>query len=125
MWPYIGITPFNPLGVPLLNTLVLLSSGVSVTWAHHALISGDKKETTVGLTITVLLGIYFRMLQGLEYYEAPFTFADGAYGSTFFIATGFHGIHVIIGTLFLLVCLIRHLKNEFRKTHHFGFEAAA
>ena len=88
MWPYIGITPFNPLGVPLLNTLVLLSSGVSVTWAHHALISGDKKETTVGLTITVLLGIYFRMLQGLEYYEAPFTFADGAYGSTFFIATG-------------------------------------
>jgi cytochrome c oxidase subunit 3 len=120
-----GITPFNPLGVPLLNTLVLLSSGVSVTWAHHALIRGDKKRTTTGLTITVILGLYFSFLQGLEYYEAPFTFADGVYGSTFFISTGFHGIHVIIGTLFLLVCLIRHLGGEFSKSHHFGFEAAA
>lgn len=125
MWPYVGIVPFNPLGVPLLNTLVLLSSGVRVTWAHHALISGDKKNTTLGLLFTVVLGLYFRFLQGLEYYEAPFTFADGVYGSTFFISTGFHGIHVIIGTLFLLVCLIRHIKGEFRKNHHFGFEAAA
>lgn len=125
LWPYMGITPFNPLGVPLLNTLVLLSSGVSVTWAHHALIRGDKKRTTTGLTITVILGLYFSFLQGLEYYEAPFTFADGVYGSTFFISTGFHGIHVIIGTLFLLVCLIRHLGGEFSKSHHFGFEAAA
>jgi cytochrome c oxidase subunit 3 len=71
------------------------------------------------------LGFYFSALQALEYYEAPFRFADGAYGSTFFIATGFHGVHVIIGTLFLLVCLVRHLNNQFSKTHHFGFEAAA
>jgi len=125
LWPYAGIKPFNPLGVPLLNTLVLLSSGVSVTWSHHALMTGYKREALIGLVFTVSLGVYFRILQGLEYYEAPFTFADGAYGSTFYIATGFHGIHVIIGTIFLLVCLIRHVKKEFRKRHHFGFEAAA
>ena len=83
------------------------------------------KRQLIELAVTVILGIYFRILQGLEYYEAPFTFADGVYGSTFYIATGFHGLHVIIGTLFLLVCLIRHIKKEFRKSHHFGFEAAA
>jgi cytochrome c oxidase subunit 3 len=87
--------------------------------------TGYKREALIGLVFTVSLGVYFRILQGLEYYEAPFTFADGAYGSTFYIATGFHGIHVIIGTIFLLVCLIRHVKKEFRKRHHFGFEAAA
>ena len=125
VWPYCGILPFNPFGVPLLNTIILISSGVTVTWAHHALIEGNYKETKIGLTITVLLGLYFTCLQGLEYYEATFRFADGAYGSTFFIATGFHGIHVIIGTLFLLVCLIRHLNKEFSSNHHFGFEAAA
>ena len=125
MWPYLGVVPFNPFGVPLLNTLVLLSSGVRVTWSHHALIRGDTYQTNLGLLITVLLGIYFTMLQALEYYEAPFTFADGVYGSTFFIATGFHGIHVIIGTMFLIVCLVRQIKKEFRPIHHFGFEAAA
>ena len=96
-----------------------------MTWAHHSLIEGLKEETTAGLGITIVLGFYFSALQALEYYEATFTFADGVYGSTFFIATGFHGIHVIIGTLFLLVCLVRHRKEEFRKIHHFGFEAAA
>lgn len=125
IWPPIGISPFNPFGVPLLNTIILVSSGVSVTWAHHALMSGNYGEVTGGLGLTVVLGIYFTMLQGLEYYEASFSFADGAYGSTFFIATGFHGLHVIIGTLFLTVCLLRHLKGEFRASHHFGFEAAA
>lgn len=125
LWPPVGIQVFNAFGVPLLNTIVLVSSGVSVTWAHHALISGDYSETTKGLFITVALGIYFTMLQGLEYYEATFSFADRIYGSTFFIATGFHGLHVIVGTLFLLVCLLRHLKGEFRPAHHFGFEAAA
>ena len=79
----------------------------------------------MGLFITCVLGIYFSILQGLEYYEAPFRFSDGAYGSTFFIATGFHGIHVLIGTLFLIVCLKRLQKGEFSKDHHFGFEAAA
>ena len=86
---------------------------------------GDFNQTTVGLIITVALGVYFTILQGYEYYEASFSFAEGVYGSTFFIATGFHGLHVIVGTLFLLVCLLRHLKGEFRGSHHFGFEAAA
>jgi cytochrome c oxidase subunit 3 len=125
VWPYDGILPFNPLGVPLLNTVILVSSGVRVTWSHHALIDGNYLEVKSGLFITIILGFYFSALQALEYYEAPFRFADGAYGSTFFIATGFHGVHVIIGTLFLLVCLVRHLNNQFSKTHHFGFEAAA
>ena len=86
---------------------------------------GNFTQTKNGLIITVILGVYFTMLQGLEYVEARFTFADSIYGSTFFIATGFHGLHVIIGTLFLLIMLIRHIKYEFNKNHHFGFEAAA
>merc|ERR1712200_12145 len=110
MGPPAGVLVFNPFEVPLLNTIILVSSGVRVTWAHHALIGGDYNQMTKGLIITVVLGFYF---------------ADGVYGSTFFIATGFHGLHVIVGRLFLLVCLIRHFKNEFRARHHFGFEAAA
>jgi cytochrome c oxidase subunit 3 len=86
---------------------------------------GNHSQTTQGLFFTVLLGIYFTILQAYEYIEAPFTIADSVYGSTFFIATGFHGVHVIIGTTFLLVCLIRHINNHFSKSHHFGFEAAA
>jgi len=125
LWPPFGIVAFNPFQVPLLNTIILISSGVRVTWAHHSLILGNYTQTTQGLAITVVLGIYFTILQGLEYFEARFTFADSVYGSTFFIATGFHGLHVIVGTLFLLVTLLRHLKFEFRPNHHFGFEAAA
>lgn len=124
-WPPLGILTFNAFEVPLLNTLILLRSGVTVTWAHHALISGDHKETLSGLIITILLGIYFTALQALEYYEASFSFADRIYGSTFFIATGFHGLHVIVGTLFLRICLIRTFKYHFTPEHHFGFEAAA
>ena len=89
------------------------------------MIVGNFTQTYHGLLITVILGIYFTILQGLEYYEARFTFADSVYGSTFFIATGFHGLHVIVGTLFLIVTLFRHIKREFRASHHFGFEAAA
>ena len=125
LWPPFGIKVFNPFQVPLLNTIVLVSSGIRVTWAHHSLIEGNFFQTTQGLIITVLLGLYFTILQGLEYFEARFTFADRVYGSTFFIATGFHGLHVIVGTLFLIVILIRHLKKEFSSSHHFGFEAAA
>jgi len=125
LWPPFGIVAFNPFQVPLLNTIILISSGVRVTWAHHSLMSGNYTQTTQGLAITVVLGIYFTILQGLEYFEARFTFADSVYGSTFFIATGFHGLHVIVGTLFLMVTLLRHLKFEFRANHHFGFEAAA
>lgn len=125
MWPPFGIRVFNPFQVPLLNTIVLVSSGIRVTWAHHSLIAGNYSQTKSGLIITVLLGIYFTCLQALEYYEASFRFADRVYGSTFFIATGFHGLHVLVGTLFLIVSLGRHIKYEFSATHHFGFEAAA
>jgi len=125
VWPPAGICVFNPFQVPLLNTIILISSGISVTWAHHALIEGKFSLVTQRILITVILGIYFTMLQGLEYYEASFTFSDRVYGSTFFIATGFHGLHVLVGTLFLFVTLIRHINCEFSTGHHFGFEAAA
>ena len=124
-WPPTGISPINPFSVPLLNTAVLLASGVTVTWAHHSLIEGSRPETIKALTLTTLLGIYFTLLQLIEYIEAPFTIADRVYGSTFFVATGFHGLHVIIGRTFLLVCLIRVILHQFSSTCHFGFEAAA
>nr|YP_009732541.1 cytochrome c oxidase subunit III [Trachys auricollis]QHS71064.1 cytochrome c oxidase subunit 3 [Trachys auricollis] len=125
VWPPKGINPFNPVQIPLLNTLILLSSGITVTWAHHALMENNYTQTTQGLGLTILLGFYFTMLQGYEYIKAPFTIADAVYGSSFFMATGFHGLHVIIGTLFLSVCLARHVDNHFSQSHHFGFEAAA
>nr|AND96660.1 cytochrome c oxidase subunit 3 [Eurysternus hamaticollis] len=125
IWPPKGIDPFNPLQIPLLNTLILLTSGLTVTWAHHSLIENDYNQTTQGLLLTVLLGVYFTLLQAYEYVEAPFTMADSVYGSTFFICTGFHGLHVIIGTTFLFICLMRHIYNHFSCIHHFGFEAAA
>lgn len=124
-WPPKGIETFNPIQIPLLNTLILLTSGLTVTWAHHRLIENNFKQATHGLLLTVILGFYFTLLQGYEYFESSFSIADAAYGSSFFIATGFHGLHVIIGTTFLLVCLIRHLNNHFSQIHHFGFEAAA
>lgn len=124
-WPPTGITPLNPLEVPLLNTSVLLASGVSITWAHHSLIEGKRNHINQALLITILLGLYFTILQASEYFETPFSISDGIYGSTFFIATGFHGLHVIIGTSFLVVCLLRQLKFHFTSKHHFGFEAAA
>ena len=124
-WPPLGILAFSPFGVPLLNTVVLLSSGVSVTWAHHSIIRNNHNQTWVSLGLTIGLGLYFRILQGVEYLEASFTFADSVYGSRFFLATGFHGLHVLIGTAFLSVCLFRLRKFNLNKAHHFGFEAAA
>lgn len=124
-WPPAGITPLNPIEVPLLNTSVLLASGVSITWAHHSLIEGNRIHIIQALLITILLGLYFTLLQASEYYETPFTISDGVYGSTFFIATGFHGLHVIIGSTFLIVCFLRQLNYHFTSNHHFGFEAAA
>lgn len=125
VWPPKGIQTFNPIEIPLLNTLILLTSGLTVTWAHHRLIENNYNQAFQGLLITIILGIYFTILQGYEYIEASFTIADAVYGSSFFIATGFHGLHVIIGTTFLLVCLIRHYFYHFSSIHHFGFEAAA
>nr|ACY00203.2 cytochrome c oxidase subunit III [Bacillus rossius] len=125
MWPPMGIYPFNPMQIPLLNTMILLTSGVTVTWAHHSLINNNFKEMNQSLMITIIMGIYFSLLQMYEYIEAPFTISDSVYGSTFFMATGFHGIHVIIGTTFLFVSLTRQLNLHFSKTHHVGFEAAA
>nr|ADL09116.1 cytochrome c oxidase subunit III [Forpus modestus] len=124
-WPPAGITPLNPLEVPLLNTAILLASGITVTWAHHSITEGDQKQATQSLTLTILLGLYFTALQATEYYETSFSIADGVYGSTFFVATGFHGLHVMIGSSFLLICLLRLTKFHFTPNHHFGFEAAA
>jgi cytochrome c oxidase subunit 3 len=124
-WPPTGISPVNPFAIPLLNTAVLLASGVTVTWAHHGLIEGNRRSRLQGLLLTVTLGIYFTYLQAFEYLETPFRIADRIYGTTFFVATGFHGLHVIIGTTFLLVCLIRTWLHHFSSGHHFGFEAAA
>jgi cytochrome c oxidase subunit 3 len=108
-----------------LNTIILLTSGVTVTWAHHAILLGKKFEAVYALIITIILAILFTLLQVFEYNEASFNIADGIYGSTFFMATGFHGFHVIIGTLFLCVALIRLIKQHMTLSHHFNFEAAA
>nr|AXS65023.1 cytochrome c oxidase subunit 3 [Cleroidea sp. 1 KM-2017] len=124
-WPPLGIKTFNPIQIPLLNTLILLTSGLTVTWAHHSLMENNYNQALQGLLLTVILGFYFTLLQAYEYYEASFSISDAIYGSSFFMATGFHGIHVIIGTTFLLICLIRHIMNHYSSFHHFGFEAAA
>jgi cytochrome c oxidase subunit 3 len=116
---------FDPWGLPFVNTLILLLSGVTVTWAHHAMLENNRKHLVLGLLCTVLLGILFTFCQAYEYGHAAFSFSGNIYGATFFMATGFHGAHVIIGTIFLLVCLLRALKGHFTPKKHFGFEAAA
>ncbi|WP_236033449.1 cytochrome c oxidase subunit 3 [Belnapia mucosa] len=125
VWPPHGVLTFDPFGLPFLNTMILLLSGCTVTWAHHALLHNDRKSLITGLALTVLLGLSFTSLQAVEYAEAPFKFTGGVYPSTFFLATGFHGFHVIVGTTFLLVCLIRAMRGHFTPNRHFGFEAAA
>jgi cytochrome c oxidase subunit 3 len=124
VWPPTGISPLNPFEVPLLNTVVLLSSGATVTYAHHALISGDRRGTIMGLISTLILALIFTGFQGYEYWNAPFTIADGVYGTTFFFSTGFHGLHVIIGTIFLTVALFRIINYHLTDQHHVGFESA-
>jgi cytochrome c oxidase subunit 3 len=125
VWPPEGIQAFHPFELPFLNTLILLLSGCTVTWAHHALREGDRTNLLRGLALTVILGVTFTSLQAFEYSHAAFGFREGIYPSTFFMATGFHGFHVIIGTIFLAVCLYRSYLGHFTPDHHFGFEAAA
>ena len=125
VWPPEGMHVLDPFGWPLFNTLVLLCSGTTVTWAHHALITGDREGLIKGLWATIALGLLFTSVQAYEYANAPFGFKDNIYTSTFFMATGFHGAHVIIGTIFLIVCLVRAYKGHFTPRQHFGFEAAA
>jgi cytochrome c oxidase subunit 3 len=125
VWPPKSIETFDPWHLPLLNTLILLTSGTTVTWAHHALIHGDRKGLKMGLWLTVFLGFIFSLCQAYEYSHAAFGFSGNIYGAAFFMATGFHGFHVIVGTIFLAVCLARVYKGHFTPKQHFGFEAAA
>jgi len=124
-WPPTGISTFNPYHIPLLNTTILLSSGATVTWSHHSIIEGNYKRAFNSLLLTIILGIYFTSLQAFEYIEAPFRIRDSVFGTTFFVATGFHGLHVLVGTTFLAVNLIRIYKGHLSNNHHFRFEAAA
>nr|YP_010610628.1 cytochrome c oxidase subunit III [Opisthoteuthis californiana]WAP91383.1 cytochrome c oxidase subunit III [Opisthoteuthis californiana] len=124
-WPPMYISPLNPFQIPLLNTAILLSSGITVTWAHHSLMNSNLIQAIQAMIMTIILGFYFTILQAMEYNETSFSISDSVYGSTFFVSTGFHGLHVIIGTLFLLTSLIRIIMNHFSSSHHFGFEAAA
>ena len=135
VWPPKGIRPFDPFDLPLMNTLILLTSGTTVTWAHHAILEGDQKSAVRGLLLTVALGVFFTAVQAYEYGHAAFALGTagtaptvetgGIYPSVFFLATGFHGFHVIVGTVFLTVCLFRAMKGHFKPEQHFGFEAAA
>jgi cytochrome c oxidase subunit 3 len=129
VWPPAGTKIFDPWHLPLVNTLILLTSGTTVTWAHHALLNNDRQGLKWGLIATVALGALFTSVQAYEYAHAQFAFSregeGNIYGSTFFMATGFHGFHVLIGTIFLLVCLFRAMKGHFTPQQHFGFEAAA
>ncbi len=124
-WPPKGLEVINAFELPLLNTFILLLSGTTVTWAHHALIHGDRGGLKKGLWCTILLGAVFSCIQAYEYMHAPFPFKGLNYGASFFMATGFHGVHVLIGTIFLAVCLVRAYKGDFTPRQHFGFEAAA
>ena len=125
LWPPKGIVPLDALSLPLLNTLILLLSGTTVTWAHHALLNQDRNGFKNGLFCTVILGALFLCLQVYEYSHATFGFRDGIYASTFYMATGFHGFHVLIGTIFLLVCYLRARSGQFTEKNHVGFESAA
>nr|QYF07822.1 cytochrome c oxidase subunit III [Brachyponera chinensis] len=125
LWPPYGIIPFNPFDIPLMNTVILISSGLTITWSHYSMISMNLKESMNSLLMTFGLGFYFTSLQMFEYIESPFSISDSIYGSTFFIATGFHGLHVIIGSIFLFICYLRMKNLQFSSFHHFGFEAAA
>jgi cytochrome c oxidase subunit 3 len=125
VWPPQGIQTFNAFELPLMMTIILLLSGTTITWAHHEVLEGRRSQALLALGLTILLGILFSGFQVYEYSHAHFGFRDGIYPSAFFMATGFHGIHVLIGTVFLIVCFFRLQKGHFTPNSHFGFEAAA
>lgn len=124
-WPPAGMEVLDPLHLPLYNTLLLLLSGTTITWAHHALLHNDRDGLKWGLGLTIFLGLVFSGVQAYEYAHAPYQFSESLYGATFFMSTGFHGFHVIVGTIFLIVCLLRAMAGQFTPKQHFGFEAAA
>lgn len=124
-WPPKNIVSFNPYFIPLINTIILLSSGIRITWCHYSLINKNKNNSVIRILITIILGLIFSLFQYIEYLEASFTISDSVYGSIFFIATGFHGFHVLVGTIFLIINYFRILNNNYSSIHHFGFEAAA
>jgi cytochrome c oxidase subunit 3 len=125
IWVPRGIEVLDPFGIPFLNTLILLSSGLSVTWSHYAILLNLRQQTEISLGITIVLALIFTALQGYEYVSSTFTISDSVYGSCFYLLTGLHGLHVIVGTIFLAVCLARSMDGHFRKDHHLGFELAA
>jgi cytochrome c oxidase subunit 3 len=124
IWPPQAIIPIDTWGIPLTNTVFLLTSGATVTWAHHALIARAKKHTIIALLLTLLFAGFFTTLQVIEYFDASFSISDSIFGSCFYMTTGFHGFHVFVGTIALLVSLIRVTLNHYTNTHHFGFESA-
>ena len=125
VWPPMFLVTIDPFGIPLNNTLFLLTSGASLTWAHHSIVYGDKAQALIALFLTIFLGIVFTGFQLYEYQTALFCISDSVYGSIFYLTTGFHGFHVIVGTVFLIVCLYRLFFDHFTREQHFGFEAAA
>jgi cytochrome c oxidase subunit III len=133
VWPPRGVIPVPPFHLALVNTLTLLTSGTTVTWAHHALQTGNRRAAKIGLALTIALGLLFTTIQAYEYWHilsdqmffSPAAANGGLFGSSFFMATGFHGFHVIVGTIFLTVCLGRLMGGGFTAKQHFGFEAAA
>lgn len=124
-WPPLGIKSFNCLSIPILNTIILLSSGISITWAHNSLLNNNYDQSVQGIFLTIFLGIYFTLLQLYEYLESFFSISDSIYGSIFFISTGFHGFHVIVGTIFIVITFIRFVKLHFSYSHYIGFESAS
>ena len=124
VWPPQGVEALSAFGIPLLNTFLLLSSGSTITYGHHALIKGDRKQAIIGGLLTIILAIVFTALQYVEYYNAPFTITDSVFGTTFYASTGLHGLHVIIGTIFIAVGFFRIINYHLTNSHHIGYEAS-
>nr|AMO66554.1 cytochrome c oxidase subunit 3 [Scolia bicincta] len=125
MWPPLGIDCFNPNDIPLMNSIILIFSGFTITWSHFSLLNNNMKLSMISLNMTIILGIYFTIMQIYEYQEAKFTICDSSYGSIFFMMTGFHGLHVIVGTIFLIVQKFRMQNKHFMFTRHLGFESSS